>query len=424
MKHLDIASGDAERVVIGGILRDLPDLDLEDLLGRLTPDHFQGSRITRAAFEVIREHFGKRIPTDLLTVSDTLRARGFDPSEATRICGGYIGHASFTNALRIVEETRKRRALAEIGAALVEEAKACDPDEAGATARRGIDALLEAGITGRMSARDVAADLRAVLDADAPSFHPVPTGFPVLDDMLEGGFRPGQLVIVGARSGIGKTALAVNGFALAAAGRGRRVAVVTLEMTSRELGARLVASRTGFGAGAILTGRLASADLPRIRRSLDDIETLPLAIISPRDVRLSAISREVRAAVRRDHAEIVIIDYLQLIRHDRASLPRFEAVGDISATMKRLAVDLGIPLVVLAQLNRQAADAEEPRISHLRESGSIEQDADIVLLLHRPEEPPAALIVAKHRNGSTGRIAVEFIGQRCAYEPITEHRRA
>jgi replicative DNA helicase len=227
----------------------------------------------------------------------------------------------------------------------------------------------------------------------------VMSGLAGLDDMTRG-LRPGQLAIIGARPSIGKTALGLQVAEHAAIGQGVSTLFVSLEMDGDELAERLIVGRARVPGQRVRSGARLDPDSPS--RNVSQV---------------AAVARRLRA---REGLGLVVVDYLQLLdaAPDLRRKDRHEQVADISRRLKQLARDLRIPVLVLCQLNRKAEDRSdfEPRLADLRESGAIEQDADTVWLLHRPSfyrpddrKGEADVIVAKQRNGPTGRVRLAFL---------------
>ncbi len=238
-----------------------------------------------------------------------------------------------------------------------------------------------------------------------------------------GGMRAGSLVIVGARPSVGKTSAAL-GVALLAAQLGLTVRFVSLEQRRTEIANRLLCALTALPFADIELDRLVD---PLDRDRLDDAENqlaaLPLKIIDESSSRLSQIVASARAE-RRHGLRLLILDYLQLLRPDDDRVHREQQVAGMSRTLKRLARELDIVVVCLAQLNRdiESRDRKQPCLSDLRESGSIEQDSDVVLFLDRPatydpdaHPTEANIIIAKNRNGPIGKVPLVWCGSTMTY---------
>jgi replicative DNA helicase len=249
------------------------------------------------------------------------------------------------------------------------------------------------------------------------------TGFVDMDKLITG-LRPGEMIVLAARPSIGKTAFALNiaaNIALNAANPAS-VGIFSLEMGSEMLALRLLCSEAEISLGDVRDNTLPKFKWQEIHEAVDRLKKAPIFIDDTPGLDIL----ELRAKARRMHSEhkvrCIFIDYLQLLRSgsDNRNSNRENEVARISNGIKALAKELGIPIVVLAQLNRQAEEGDKgPKLSHLRESGSIEQDADIVRMLHRQrahEADPhnrlpsidAELIIAKHRNGPTGKLKLLF----------------
>lgn len=235
----------------------------------------------------------------------------------------------------------------------------------------------------------------------------IPTGFNSLDNALGGGMVPEGLYILAARPGCGKTTLGLQ-IAENAARRGVRTLFISLEMSVDQLTARRVAVKTGIPSGDILMKNLDFEQCEAMARAVDELSTRPLAFNSVRKASVSSIG--ILARQMKD-CGLVVVDYLGLLQYEQGK-SLYEQVTKTSNALKRLASSLGIPILCLAQLNREYEGRKgPPRLSDLRDSGAIEQDADGVLLLHRPpvelESPPAPALlictVAKNRHGPMGK---------------------
>jgi replicative DNA helicase len=248
-----------------------------------------------------------------------------------------------------------------------------------------------------------------------------PSGFKDIDEKT-GGFQPGNLIVLAARPSMGKSALVVN-IAENAALAGRGVALFSLEMSESELAQRFVASQAKIKGEALRRGKVAESQWPKILEASERLSAAPLYVDDSSDTGVL----EVRAKCRRLHAQIegglglIIIDYLQLMRADGRIDSRVEQVSQISRGLKGLARELGVPVIALSQLSRaveqRGQNDKKPVLSDLRESGAIEQDADLVMFIYRDEyylkdesERPgeADIIIAKHRNGPIGEVVLTF----------------
>ncbi|MFD5294739.1 replicative DNA helicase [Streptomyces mutabilis] len=243
----------------------------------------------------------------------------------------------------------------------------------------------------------------------------IPTGFMDLDALLSGGWAPGQLVVVGARPAMGKSTVAAD-FARGAAIKNKIPTLFeSLEMGKEELSDRILCAEARIPHHHLKQGIVSDADMARAARHAPEIAAAPLWINDGATLSLPMLRGRIRNLVRTRGLRLVIVDYLQLMQAPRAE-SRQQAVAEISRNLKLIAKDFGITVIVLCQLNRGPEQRQEkkPLVSDLRESGAIEQDADIVILLHRedaydkesPRAGEADLIVGKHRGGPTATITV------------------
>ncbi|MEM7790433.1 MAG: replicative DNA helicase [Verrucomicrobiota bacterium] len=279
------------------------------------------------------------------------------------------------------------------------------------------------------------ADINALLNGKSDA-NGVMSGFRDLDGMTYG-FHPGEMIVLAARPSVGKTSLAMN-FAEHAilpdgGGSSTGVLVFSLEMTSAQLAMRLICSRARVDMKRIRDRLISKQDSTEIATTVNELKKAPLWI----DDASNSTILDLRAKARRLHTKsplgLIVVDYLQLIRGTDNRVQREQQIADISRGMKGMAKELNVPVVVLSQLNRESEkDNRDPRLSDLRESGSIEQDADVVLLLSRPKRRDddegleagalpgdverIKLIIAKQRNGPVGDIDLTFVRRFTRYE--------
>jgi replicative DNA helicase len=253
----------------------------------------------------------------------------------------------------------------------------------------------------------------------------VPTGFTDLDNLL-GGLQPSDLLITAGRPGMGKTAMLLNIVHNAAIVHKKRVAVFSLEMSNEQVVQRLISQQTGIDSQKLRTGKLTDEDWPVFNHAIGILSDSKIYL----DDTPSLTPIQLRTKCRRLQMEfgidLIILDYLQLMSSDSRNDNRVQEVSLISRSLKQLARELRVPLMAAAQLSRaveQRSD-KEPQLSDLRESGSLEQDADIVMFIYREEKDPTMsnvthLKVAKHRNGPVGQIDLIFKGNLTKFENAT-----
>jgi replicative DNA helicase len=302
-------------------------------------------------------------------------------------------------------------AVQSLGAAGADVALVMSRVEAKLSATTGPDA-------GVKSLEELVADLVAAAGRQTVASAGIETGLSSFDQAT-GGLHPGELVIVAARPSVGKSALAAT-IGLNASLASHRVLFVSLEMTGRDIAARMLAGESGESFAAIRSG---AAEPRKLESASSAFVGLPFRIWSGRKLtteRLRAVSRLEQS---RDGLDVIIVDYIGLIEPADRRKPRWEAVTEISSDLKSLALSLQVPVIALCQLNRDA-EGEQPKLSHLRESGAIEQDADIVALLHRDRDSSeATLNIAKIRNGKPGAIDLRFDqrGTRFSEPTVEQH---
>jgi len=262
----------------------------------------------------------------------------------------------------------------------------------------------------------------------------ISTSYDKLDQMTSG-FQNDEFIVIGARPSVGKTALALNMASNMAFYQKIPIAFFSLEMSEIALVNRLISSEAEVNAQNLRSGFLSSGDFKNIVDSMGIIHEAPFYIVDIPNMEIAKLRTQARKLSAQQGIKIIFIDYLGLIGHDNKYLPRFEQISEISRSLKSLARELHIPVVVLCQLNRDA-QFETPTLANLRDSGSIEQDADLVMFLNRPQPKknkndkedkpgpvdriPTDLIVAKQRNGPTGIINLELVAKYAKFAPLSK----
>jgi replicative DNA helicase len=381
-------------------------------------------------FEAIVALYGAGEPVDPLTVSEVLARSGLLDALGGKqaILRIQVGTPAASNAgfyARIVADHALLRRLVAVGSEIaelgytptsditetVDRAESLVFDVANrrqTTSLRGIHATLQ----------DSLAHLEALFEHDGQTTG-IPTGYRDLDELLLG-WQPSNLIVLAARPGQGKTAFALGSAVHAALHVGRPVVFFSLEMGYLELTQRILAAEAGINSRLLRTGRIPEGDWSRISHAVGRLAEAPLFI----DDNPHLTVMDMRAKCRRLKAQhgdlgLVVVDYLQLMSTPRKAENRQVEVSELSRGLKVLARDLEVPVLALSQLNRSLeyrAD-KRPMLADLRESGALEQDADIVAFIYRDdtynpdssEKGAAEIIVAKHRNGPTGKIRLTFI---------------
>jgi replicative DNA helicase len=412
-------SVEAEQALIGILLDGASGLDrVRDLIAEA--DLYRADH--RAIYRQIIALADANEPVDIVTAGTRLENLGeLDQAGGMGYLAALVQHAPAAANIRrhaeIVAERAKLRALQAAARQILDDVDAPGirtATEIAADAERTLSGFVAAdrGTAEPISAAD---EIMALLrDADCGATQPgLQTGIDDLDQ-LTGGLEPGQLLIQAARPAVGKTAVALA-ISRHVAGNGGRVVFFSLEMTRRELAARLLAAESGIPARVLRTGpnpdewsALATAATRRGHSGLilDDRAGASLAYVRARCRRLN----------RQGRLALVVLDYLQLMTPENPRANRNEQVGSLSRGLKSLAKELQCPVIALAQLNRssEARADKRPMLSDLRDSGEVEQDADAVLLLHRATEAGDIIEcnLAKHRQGQTGTFFLDFDGAR------------
>ncbi len=436
IERLPPHSAEAEEAVLGSLLID-PDA-IFDVSTFLKPDSFYRVK-NRWIYEAILRLNERREPLDLITVTEELRRQ-----EHLEDIGGEAYVIGLINAVptsinaesygRVVEATAVRRkmisAASEIANLAYNEAE--DINVVIDRAEQTLFSISEERTTRDLvPVRQIASEyLERIqeLHARGDDVIGVPTGFVDLDRML-GGLNKSDLIIVAARPGMGKTSLQ-NTMALTAARRyGKRIAMFNLEMSGEQLVQRMIAAETRIDSQRLRRGDLQEQEWPIFMEAIGRLSETRIFI----DDTPSITPNQLRTKCRRLYAEhgldMVMIDYLQLMQAERSTNNRVQEISEISRSLKGLARELDVPVVAAAQLSRAVEQRQDkrPQLSDLRDSGSIEQDADIVMFIYRDEyynpettERPniAEIAIAKHRNGPTGTIDLFWHGQLATFRNL------
>ena len=397
----------AEKRIIGCLLISRGDY-LDDT--HLRPADFTGEW-ERAVFELMLQMRRESKPIDEVTVATEQPAWANQLWEANALA---VTAANADYYEKLIHDRNTRRSIGGVVSLLSGAILEGDPDEVLDLARGQIDELQKGRLFGEIEfAEDLVMDsvehLNTVLDF-------IPSQWNLLNELL-GGFRPGALYIVGARPAVGKSVVALNlAQHLAKSGA---VSFHSLEMGKRELMNRLFSSLAMVSMDHIEKRQLTDSDWHKIARTQESFR-LPIAIADKSGQTLTEIRAYARAVNRAKPLKAIVVDYLQLMQDTEKGRSRYESVTAISNGLKILARDLNVPVIALAQLNRavEGRKDSEPTMADLRDSGAIEQDADVVILLNRvqaehdgeDEKTRLVMNIAKNRHGRTGHIALYFDG--------------
>ena len=427
---------DAEMALLGCILMDAE--IAADIVEKLSAADFYVES-HQVIIRAMNEVFTQRKPIDLVTVSDQLDAKG----ELTKAGGiAYLTElaqitpsaANYKSYLEIVSRDSTNRKLIRAARKIIETSlKSVDGNESMAYAEKlvyDISKQSDRSTLAAMSDGDIVGQVIhkfEQLQNDPDSFKGIPTGYRRLDQMMNG-LQKTDLLVLAARPGMGKTSFAMNLVENAGINHGKTCAVFSLEMPRQQIVQRLLCSYAKVHMGKALRGQLSQEEWKKIILASDKLRKSKIYV----DDSSSVTPAEILSKCRRlksiaGSLDLVMIDYIQLMRGGSSTVAgsenRQQEIASITRDLKIMAKELEVPIIALSQLRR--IQSNEPTLSDLRESGAIEQDADIVMFIHRPEalataqdiaagkvvKGAADLIIAKHRNGEQGRVPLKFVGE-------------
>jgi replicative DNA helicase len=431
-------SVEAEQAVLGGLMLDSNAWDaVADIVN--ASDFYR--RDHRLIFEAISEVAENRGSCDAVTVSEQLERKG----RLEEIGGlAYLGTIardtpSAANVRAYAEIIRERSVLRQLVsaggeiAASATDSRGRSASELVDEAERRVFEIAERGSRGKsgfVAIKDVlpqTIDRLDLLHQSPGEIRGVPTGFTLLDKKTTG-LQPGDLIVIAGRPSMGKTTLAVNIAENAAIAKGVPSAIFSMEMSAEQMTLRLISSLGRVNQTHLRTGNFSEEDWSRIQGAMAQLSSAPLYV----DESPALTPTEVRARARRLKRErglgLVVVDYLQLMQVPGTKENRATEISEISRSLKALAKELQVPVVALSQLNRAVEQRTDKRpvMSDLRESGAIEQDSDLILLIYRDEvyDPNttrrgvADIIIAKQRNGPVGEIQLTFLGEYTRFENL------
>lgn len=418
---------EAEQAVIGSMLID--PACIAEVIELLRPEDFYAEEHQRI-FETIYSMFNTALKIDPVTVLDRLKAQGYYDEAGGRAYLMQLMEVTPTSAnvkeyASIVRDKSMLRAIANAGAEIQNLAFSGGGSaaEVAELAEQKIYSVRQGReIKGLSPLKSVIMDLYAQLDERSRSDSDIPglsTGFRDLDVALTG-LNKSDLILVAARPGMGKTAFALNIALNAAKSSGKDVVVFQLEMSKDQLASRFLASEALLDSHKLKTGSLNQDDWIKIARATSVLAKTQLYV----DDNPAITVAEIKAKCRRlgENLGLIVIDYIQLMQSGgKRSENRVQEVAEISRSLKIMAKELNVPVVCLSQLSRAAEQRADkrPMLSDLRESGAIEQDADIVMFIYRDDyydaesddKNVAEIILAKNRHGATGTVELQWIGQ-------------
>ncbi|MDA7690761.1 replicative DNA helicase [Methylophilaceae bacterium] len=432
---------EAEQSILGGLLIDNKAIDR--IAGQVSASDFY-----RNDHRIIFTHISKLIdnndPADIVTVAESLEQN----AELTKVGGvAYLGlvadntptASNISGYAKIVRERSIMRNLVEVGSDIVESAfspQGKDAQQLLDESESKIFQIADAGASEKLGFIDIkellpkaAQRIDDLYQLDDPNgVTGVPSGYADLDQKTAG-LQPGDLIIIAGRPSMGKTSLALNIAEHVGMEAGLPVAIFSMEMGAAQLTMRLLGSVGKLDQHKMRIGQLEDEDWPKLTNALGALNEAPIFI----DEGSALNSYEVRARARRLHRQqgklgLIVIDYIQLMSaaNEQSTENRATEVSEISRSLKALAKELNVPVVALSQLNRsvESRPDKRPMMSDLRESGAIEQDADVIMFIYRDEvynpetaeKGVAEIILSKQRNGPTGTVKLTFLGQYTRFE--------
>lgn len=435
-------SSDAEAAVLGAIMLDRNALSKATEV--LDSESFY-KEAHRKIYEVMLSMSERSITIDLVSLGEELRRRGILEAiggtyTLLQINAGTPTAANVEHYIRIVQEHALKRQL--IGAASEILARAYDSasdaldevDRAESDIFRVAEKRLRKSYIGMNKlAKDTFATIASMVNKEAP--RGTPSGYTKLDDLMMGGFHRSDFVIIAARPSMGKTALALSIARNVAVESGVPTAFFSIEMSKEQLTMRLLSAEAHVSLNKLMKGEVKPEELPRLAGYMDKLAKAPIFIDDSPMLSIMELRAKCRRLKVEQNIGLVMIDYLQLLHAPIGkNESREREISVISRGMKQIAKELDIPIVALAQLNRgvEGRSDKRPMLSDLRESGSLEQDADVVMFVHRPEyygittfeedgaptEGAAEVIIGKQRNGPVGSVRLAYVKEFTRFENL------
>ncbi|MCD9046687.1 replicative DNA helicase [Luteimonas sp. MHLX1A] len=432
-------SVEAEQAVLGGLMLAPEAFDrIADML--VDKDFYR--RDHQLIYRAIRELAERNRPFDAVTLGEWFESQGL----AEQVAGGaYLVELASTTPsaanirayAEIVRDKAVMRQLIDVGTEIVNDGFQPDGRDSGeilAKAEQQVFAIAEAGARGRTDftainkAMAEAFDVLQTRFANGDGITGLPTGYEAFDQMTSG-LQPTDLLILAARPAMGKTTLALNIAEYAALKSKKAVAVFSMEMSASQLALRLISSNGRINATRLRTGQLEDEDWSRVTAAIRMLKESKIFIDDTPGLSPDALRAKARRLKREYDLGLVVIDYLQLMQVPGNNENRATEISEISRSLKGLAKELNVPVIALSQLNRslESRTDKRPVMADLRESGAIEQDADMIIFIYRdeyynkeasPDKGLAEIIIGKHRSGPTGSFKLRFFGEYTRFDNL------
>lgn len=427
---------EAEKASVGALLLNFNVETLDNVLEFVKPaDFYQNSH--QLVFQAIIDLSSNGSAVDLVTLVDHLTSKGEldkagGPAYIATLTSSVPTAANVSYYAKIVAECAVRRNLINVAHQII--ANSHDEREDSKLiveeAEKAIFEINDKQQTNKF--KDAKEVVQRTVEAIEKRYQTkdkytgVPSGFNTLDDMTSG-FQKQEMIIIGARPSVGKTAFALTLAANTSIKQKISTGFFTLEMSAESLMQRVIAAEARIESGRIRSGFLKNSDFHLLTDAAGRIYESPLFIDDTPNITLLELRAQARRMKAKHDIDIIFIDYIGLITSENKAIPRHEQMSEVSRSLKSLARELDIPVVVLSQVGRQS-EGKAPGLADLRESGAIEQDADMVMFLHRdrgiesedgpPDSIETELIIAKQRNGPVGIVKMAFIPHYTRFEPL------
>ncbi|WP_240126275.1 replicative DNA helicase [Thermomonas alba] len=430
---------EAEQAVLGGLMLDPSAYDrIADML--LEEDFYR--RDHQLIYRAIRELVEKNRPCDAVTVGEWFDSQGIGEQVAggaylVELAANTPSAANIRAYAEIVRDKAIQRRLIDVGTSIVNDGfqpEGRDSSELLAKAEQAVFAIAEGHARGKrdfIPVKNALRDAFEVLQRRAENGSGVtglPTGYADFDRMTAG-LQPTDLIILAARPAMGKTTFALNIAEYAALKSKKAVAIFSMEMSAEQLALRLISSLGRVNAKRLKTGDLEDEDWSRVTGAIAQLSSVKIFIDDTPALSPEVLRAKARRLKREHDLGLVVIDYLQLMQVPGNSENRATEISEISRSLKGLAKELNVPVIALSQLNRslESRTDKRPLMADLRESGAIEQDADMIVFIYRdeyynkensPDKGLAEIIIGKHRNGEVGHFKLKFFGEYTRFDNL------
>ncbi|MFT4178235.1 MAG: replicative DNA helicase [Thermomonas sp.] len=432
-------SVEAEQAVLGGLMLD--PMAFDRVAGQLIDEDFY-RRDHQLIYRAIRELVEKRRPCDAVTVGEWFDSQGLSEQVAggaylVELASSTPSAANIMAYAEIVRDKAIQRKLIDVGTAIVNDGfqpEGRDSAELLAKAEQDVFAIAEGHARGKQDFIPIRKALHHAFDLVQKRFENgggitgLPTGYAEFDQMTAG-LQPTDLIILAARPAMGKTTLALNIAEYAALQSKKAVAVFSMEMSADQLAMRLISSLGRVNARRLKTGELEDEDWPRVNSAIGLLRDTRVFIDDTPALSPDVLRAKSRRLKREHDLGLIVIDYLQLMQVPGNNENRATEISEISRSLKALAKELNVPVIALSQLNRslETRTDKRPVMADLRESGAIEQDADMIVFIYRdeyynkensPDKGLAEIIIGKHRNGEVGSFKLKFFGEYTRFDNL------